>query len=519
MSIVVNSQDKEKHFESKDIITIGTDTNCDFVVDMPFDFILTVKFNPVNEKYTIINNLNTNEILFKGESIGQFMEFESLCKLMLKGSEEFISIKIIDTPDESKQLSDIQAKISPQKRMLEKEKAFIENERVSIVKKFSHITNDLKKKFSQNHKMLVFINIALFLAALINAFGVSNYLMGLSIRETAMFTSLPTNIRIWVLFTVVLFGISLILKQGVFIALQNKKKSSSVSVIAEKFMISVSALFFIGVYAINLIYYLQGQNVVFAIFIALFFVSMLVIIAISAGFFKNNAQELQFDYEKIEYQEEFEKIINAYKLWIEKYINSLSASKITEIKDKLFNFQLKSFGEILLGVLTAPFLAYGVSNTLAACFPEAAGWIRISGLRFSPVFLVLATFLIIFAFFAFANAFYSVKKIQGSNIIRQDGFSNYLHHGVDIYGVQGIKKLENDKLRYLIIGISILFIEISMNTTYFMTEIGGDIQGMFMSIVAALVPTALLIAETYMLSQTKFEIYALDELVSKVDKD
>ena len=52
-----------------------------------------------------------------------------------------------------------------------------------------------------------------------------------------------------------------------------------------------------------------------------------------------------------------------------------------------------------------------------------------------------------------------------------------------------------------------------------MTEIGGDLQGMFLSLVAALVPTALLIAETLMLSQTKFDIYACDELLSKVDKD
>ena len=516
MTIIINSQNKEKRFIDKDIITIGTDTNCDFVFDMPFDFLLTLRFNPTNEKYAIINNLNSSEILFKGESIGQVMEFESICKLMFKGLEEFISIKVIDSPTIQE---DIQPKISPQKKLLEKEKSIIENERVSIVKKIAYITNDLKKKLSQNQKMLVFINIALFFAALINAFAVSNYLMGLSIKESSMFTSLPTNIKVWVLFTVVIFAIALVLKQGVFVALQNKKKPNHVSQIAEKFMLTVSSVFFIGVYAINLIYYLQGQNVIFAIFVALFFVSMLVIIAISAGFFKNNAQELQFDCDKVEYQEDFEKVINAYKMWIEKYINALSDSKINEIKDKLFNFQLKSIGEILLGIITAPFLAYGVSNTLAACFPEAAGWIRISGLRFSPVFLVLATFLIVFAFFAFANAFYSVRKIQGSNIIKQDGFSNYLYHGVDIYGVQGIKKLENDKLRYLIIGISILFIEISMNTSYFMTEIGGDIQGMFMSIIAALVPTALLIAETYMLSQTKFDIYALDELVSKIDKE
>ena len=39
-----------------------------------------------------------------------------------------------------------------------------------------------------------------------------------------------------------------------------------------------------------------------------------------------------------------------------------------------------------------------------------------------------------------------------------------------------------------------------------------------LSSVAALVPTALLLAETYMLSQTKFEIYTCDELIAKLDR-
>jgi hypothetical protein len=57
-----------------------------------------------------------------------------------------------------------------------------------------------------------------------------------------------------------------------------------------------------------------------------------------------------------------------------------------------------------------------------------------------------------------------------------------------------------------------------MNISFFMGEIGGDFQGLFLSLIAALVPTALLIAETYMLSQTKFEIYVGEDVISKVDK-
>ena len=175
--------------------------------------------------------------------------------------------------------------------------------------------------------------------------------------------------------------------------------------------------------------------------------------------------------------------------------------------------------EVFLGLITAPFLAYGVSNTLAMCFPEAAGWMRIGGLRFSPIFLVLATFLIIFAFFAFVNAFTIQKRIGASEIIKQDGFSNYLSHGVEIYGLEGSKKLDSDMRKYVSIGLAIILIEFSMNISYFTQEIGSDMKGLLISCVAALVPTALLIAETIMLGHTNFGIFASEELIARIDKE
>ena len=175
-------------------------------------------------------------------------------------------------------------------------------------------------------------------------------------------------------------------------------------------------------------------------------------------------------------------------------------------------------GETLLGIITAPFLAYGVSNTLAMCFPEAAGWIRVQGLRFSPVFLVLATFMIIFAFFNFVNGFLCNRKIQGSSVIKQDGFSDYLQHGVEIYGIEGAKKVDKEMRRSFLIGIAIIIIEFSMNVSYFMQSIGGDLRGMLLASVAALVPTAILLAETLLLGQTKFEIFACEGLLSKTEK-
>ncbi len=207
-----------------------------------------------------------------------------------------------------------------------------------------------------------------------------------------------------------------------------------------------------------------------------------------------------------------------YQVWIGHYVNNLSDSKMRYVNDKIFHLRIKESFETLIGVLTAPFLAFGVSNTLALCFPEAAGWIRISGLRFSPVFLVLATFLIIFAFFLLVNAFTTSKKISNSDIIKHDGFSNYLTHCADIFGLEATIKAKKEMSFAFFTGLAIILIEFTMNISYFSTELGQDFSGLFLSFVAALVPTSLLIAETFLLARTKFSIYALDEILAKVDK-
>ena len=519
MPITITSKNNEKTFFDKEIINIGTMQNCDFVINASSNIMITLQYNPQTNSCTLLNNFLSNEILFKGAPIGQTLQIENICKLLIANSDEFISIKInsIQAPPKTNSVNFSQPQTVEVETLLQKSKTEIENKRIKVIKQVGFAINDIKKRLSLNSKASHFMHIALFLSTLVTAFGVANFLTGLQIEETKNFINLPMNIKILSVFTGIIYGLALTLKQGLFLFFQNQYKTTPTSVMAQNFMISTSIIFFVGVYIINLIYYIN-INPIFAIFISLFFVGLTVLLAATCGYLKNTGHQMSFELDKHEYREDFEIVINEYRNWIEKYINSIGKNKIDYIKDKLFTLQLKSVGETILGVLTAPFLAYGVSNTLAMCFPEAAGWIRISGLRFSPVFLVLATCLIVFAFFAFVNAFLCTRKIQGSNVIKQDGFSNHATHGVDIYGIQGIKKLESEKTRSLVIGCVIIFIEFTMNISYFFTEIGGNLQGMMLSAIAALVPTALLIAETYMLSQTKFDIYANDELLAKIDK-
>lgn len=532
MSFSIITKNGEKTFEDKEIINISSKEGFDVQLDLGFDYMLSVQYDEESQKCKVLNQFGCDKFLFKGQPLPQTLEVEKMCKIMLKDSDEFITVRVNAEKNPSKIVleniseQDIKNLYGTQvnaaaKLMIEKRKSEIEEARVAIIKQISYSINDLKHKISMNSKAGIVLHIGLFLASMILAFGVSNYLTGLPLKESGSIIQLPVNIKLLFVYSLIVYGIGIVLKQGMYLFLQNKLgNSSSDSNIAEKLLIISSSLFYAGLYFINVLYYFApGTMPFFAVFMSFFFTLACVILALACGYFKSNNVSLSKELSQYEYREDFEQVIKEYQLWIERYINNLTKGKISQIKDKLFNLQIKSVGETILGILTTPFLAYGVSNTLAMCFPDAAGWVRISGLRFSPVFLVLASFMIVFAFFAFVNAFWTNKKIQASNVLKNDGFSNYLQHGVEIYGLQGVKKLDVDMRRSFIIGLCIIFIEFSMNISYFMQEIGGDLNGILLSSVAALVPTALLIAETYMLSQTKFEIFACDGLLSKFDRE
>lgn len=536
MAIIISTSTGEKTFTGYDIINIGTNPNCNVKLSIDFDLLISVQYNPETQKCLITNNFQSPKVQFKGKAIKR-LEVGDVCKIMIADTNEFVGVKIVkEDMSRSKTISSIaqedftEADIkglygndvnAVTKVKLEKQKEDIEKVRVGIIKEVGFAISDLKSKLGSNGRTKIFLHIAMLFSAMICAFGVSNYLMGLSIQESTNFLHLPTNIKVWGVYTILIYGICLLLKQGVCLYLQNSQNNTGKhNKIAEVFMLSLGLIFILGVYIVNLVYYMNLNDfLTFAIFISFFFTGIMAVLAISCGYFKCNEYEWNRDLNKYEYREDFESVIKSYRQWIERFVNSLSNSRIQYIKDKMFNMQIKSLGEVIIGIITAPFLAYGVSNTLAMCFPEAAGWVRISGLRISPVFLVLATFLIIFAFFTFVSAFTASKRIQGSQVIKQDGFSDYIQHGVTIYGLESVRRLEFEKKRSFTIAISIILIEFSMNVSYFMTEIGGDLKGILLSIVAALVPTALLIAETVMMSQTRFEIICCDELISKLDKD
>ena len=532
MGIIVRTANYEYNYKNKSIITIGTSPKCDFVLKLDYDLLLTVQCN--GEVCQIINNFKSQNILFKGHVLSKIL-IDNTCILTLRNSNDFIEIRLQkDLPDDincavAGDLSQIEIEslygddeFSDIKIKVEKARGTIERSRINIIKQIAQPIDELKSKTRANLRTTIFLHIGLYVTSLLSSFAIANYLMGLTVQESTHNIYLTTNIQVWVAYSFVVFAITLLLKQGVFLMFHEKqfKQLSSNIKMAKHFMLWISSMFIIGIYAVNLTYFSAISNFKgFSMFITIFFIGVMTTFAIACGYFKANSSSYSLMLNKYEFREDFEAVIKAYQIWIERYINNLPKAKINSIKDRLFMCQLKSLGESILGILTAPFLAYGVSNTLAICFPEAAGWVRISGLRFSPVFLILATFLIIFAFFAFVNAFTTGRKIKASMIIKQDGFIDYRQHGVTIYGLEGTKKLESDRKLFFGIACSIVFIEFIMNVTYFMEETGSNAKGLFLSLLAALVPTALLIAETFLLASTRFDVCACDELLAKLDKE
>lgn len=407
---------------------------------------------------------------------------------------------------------------------LEKRKTDIETRRVSILKEISFALEDAKKKMSANGNAEKFIGLALIFCPIIMASAVSDTLRNLLAENVRGF--FPLHMRLLAGYAVLLFVNSLILKQGIFLMFQDKGKERSAinkkAAAAKNFMLMLSAAIFLTVGGIIVSFYLntdtpldQGSTIISMI--SLF---SLVLCSVASGYFKSMLQEASVEYDKYETREDFKAVIQDYQQWIGLFINNLSSVKLRNIKNKQFNLKLKSVGEIALGIITSPFLAYAVSNTLGTCIPDAAGWIRVSGLRISPVFLALATLMIIFAFFTLAQAFTISRRVNGSEVVKKDGFANYMHHGVDLFGTEAVKKLKSDAFRSFLIAGTVIFIEFTMNVSYFMQEIGGgEWGGILMSVIAAFVPTALLIAETFMLSHTQYEMHICDEIIDRLDKD
>ena len=524
MKIVVKYLDKVQEFKNQNTIVIGNDDSCNFIIeDLKENTILKLIYTQKYNNYVLVNSSNDKEILLNNKTFS---------KVLVPQSFSLNSPELHDNIEISVELAQVNSqkttKTVPRNKTAQmssnnlKEDIFnspVETNRIAIIKEIGYKLVELKNSIRSANITSIILNVAILILSIVSAFGVTNFLLGLKVDNSSSVLNLTTNIGFLICISAIVVAISLILKQGVYALLDfNQTKRLGDSDIAQKLIIFTSIIFMFIIYVINLFYYKNIPGFIAAsFFISLLFVGALSAVSAAAGYFKFQLKNYQHQLTNCEYREDFESVMKNYRNLINTFVNKLSENRINNIKNNLVNNQLKMIVETFVGILTAPFLAYGVSNTLASCFPEAANWVRISGLRFSPIFLVLATFLIIFAFFSFVRAFTISKQIKGSEIIKFDGFHDYNSHGVTVLGIDSMRNLSREKNVVMFIACFIILIEFTMNVSYFITEIGGDIQGLFLSFVTALVPTALLIAETHLLSSTMFKINNYNELLSMLD--
>ncbi len=553
MNVTITSKNKEKIFNDSNhsVINIGTAPNCNYKLDLNFDLIISLQKLPTG-KWQVVNNFKSDKILFRGQPIGPAIEIGSLCKLMIADTDEYISIKItagnvnpkvvpgslelanrksaekvskktiamIENEEFNEQ--DIETLYgkgagAQTKIKIDRKKADIERRRAIITKEVAYKANYLRAKLSQNELLLGVLNILTAFVPLSMAYILKDVIRLESLNG-------PLQNRILFLIAISFIIVTLLLKEGQFLTLQLKGKSkvSQSSALIQRLCMLVSG----GVFAVVIIAALAElfthsyqlpllipQMLLLCTFLCMF-------LGIFSGFTKNIISESGEELDSYESREDFQAVVKDYQQWINLYVNNISNKKLKDLGNKVFNLEIKAGLEYVVGVITAPFLAYGVSQTLAECFPEAAGWIRLAeGFKFSPIFLALAGFMIVFAFHCFATSFATTKRVLASNVIKQDGFSDYNVHGVVLHGVESSKNLKKEAKKWLIIAICVVFIEITMNVSYFIGVMGGDVTGMLLSFIAALLPTAILIMETTMLGNTKFEIIIREELLEKVDKD
>ena len=511
MKVVVKYKNDLKEFENKTSITIGSLDGSDFVLSEIEDkFSVTMAFVPKYQKYVLINVSENGDILYNGQSFTKVLVDKTFVLSIKKVSEPIFITVEYNAQTQDDLVTQSTAGIFSSE---------VENARVRIIQEIGASVMELKENMLSVFSFLFLLNAITVLLSVVSAFGVTNFMLGFSISNGTSGLNLSTNYGFLIGFSLMILTISMMLKHSVFLyfRVENAKSKNKKVDSPHSFLFTVSCLFFFLIYILNIMYYNQIPNFVFFSFlVSLFFVGGLAAVSIAAGYMKNQYNINKKNLINIEYRADLEGVMRNYRAQIENYIANLSDRKIDAIKNALLNEQLRSIVETFIGILTAPFLAYGVSNTLASCFPEAANWVRISGLRFSPIFLVLATFLIVFAFFAFTRAFTITKQINGSEIIKFDGFTDFSYHGCNILGVDGVRNLTREKVITLTIACIIILIEFTMNVSYFISEIGSDPQGFFLSCVTALVPTALLIAETTLLSSTYYKIGNYNNLLIRI---
>ena len=226
MAFTISSKNNEKTFSDKEVVNISSKPGYDYQINTSFPFMLILQYDAKTNKCLLINQFRNQKFLFKGKPIPASLEIDKVCKIMIDGSDEFLMIKIDGQARQAIQNDvmteeDIRAVYGKEvnagaKLKLEKRKTELENARVAIIKQIAAPVNDMKSKISMNSKGGIVMHIALFMASLVCAFGVSNYLTGLPLADAGSVIQMPTNLKLIFIYALIIFGIGLVMAYTCF---------------------------------------------------------------------------------------------------------------------------------------------------------------------------------------------------------------------------------------------------------------------------------------------------------------
>ena len=93
MSIILKSQGYQKKFVHKSLINIGTNPKCDFVLELDYDVLITVRYDERNNVGIVANNFKNSKILFEGQQLER-ESFKKKCNIAFSDSNLSLEIEI-----------------------------------------------------------------------------------------------------------------------------------------------------------------------------------------------------------------------------------------------------------------------------------------------------------------------------------------------------------------------------------------------------------------------------------------
>ncbi len=94
MDIIISSKNNEKIYIDKNVITIGTNSRCNFQIDTDYEVLLSIQYDFSIRNFVIINTFNNKKVLFCSEPLKR-LELGRINKIFFKNTDEFLNIKVL----------------------------------------------------------------------------------------------------------------------------------------------------------------------------------------------------------------------------------------------------------------------------------------------------------------------------------------------------------------------------------------------------------------------------------------